>query len=233
MRRKEVKPLVTSRRRVWRQKISWARRMPIVSMSFSSLSFRSLSWRIECPWRNVSLNFGSWPGRDRRNRSRNAAEGRCWTSVCAFSSEDSDAECRVTITIPCFCKEETSTAIGVIKEKKKSDVQNWKKSKDKKSSKIQPAPVLVRMFWGRFRTRSDSIGHARGRFRTRSDSIGRASQRPWTRLDKWPDPVRSRPASDTFPDPSPESDSSRFVRSLNLPIVGLDSTDRIIAWSTV
>ena len=35
----------------------------------------------ECPWRNVSFNFGSWPGRDRRNRSRNAAEGRCWTSV--------------------------------------------------------------------------------------------------------------------------------------------------------
>ena len=117
-----------------------------------------------------------------------------------------------------FCKGETSTAIGMIKEKKKTDVQNWKKSKDKKSSKIQPAPVLVRMFWGRFRTRSDSIGHARGRLRTRSDSIGRASQRPWTRLDEWPDPVRSRPASDTFPDPSPESDSSRFVRSLNLPI---------------
>ena len=73
------------------------------------------------------------------------------------------------------------------------------------------------MFWGRFRTRSDSIRYARGRFRTRSDSIGRASQRPWTRLDEWPDPVRSKPASDTFPDPSPESDSSRFVRSLNLP----------------
>ena len=93
-------------------------------------------------------------------------------------------------------------------------VHEWEKSKDKKSSKIQPAPVLVKMFWGRFRTRSDSIKHARGRFRTRSDSIGRASQRPWTRLDEWPDPVRSRPASDTFPDPSPESDSSRFVRSL-------------------
>ena len=119
-----------------------------------------------------------------------------------------------------FCKEETSTAIGMIKEKKRLTCKTEKKSKDKKSSKIQPAPVLVRMFWGRFRTRSDSIGHARGRFRTRSDSIGRASQRPWTRLDEWPDPVRSRPASDTFPDPSPESDSSRFVRSLNLPIDG-------------
>ena len=189
-------------------------------MSFFSLSFRSLSWRIECPWRNVSFNFGSWPGRDRRNRSRMRRRGRCWTSVCAFSSEDSDAECRVTITIPFFCKGETSTAIGMIKEKKKRlTCKTEKKSKDKKSSKIQPAPVLVRMFWGRFRTRSDSIRHARGRFRTRSDSIGRASQRPWTRLDEWPDPVRSRPASDTFPDPSPESDSSRFVPSLNLPIV--------------
>ena len=52
-------------------------------------------WSLHAP-----LNFGSWPGRDRRNRSRNAAEGRCWTSVCAFSSEDSGAECRVTITIP-------------------------------------------------------------------------------------------------------------------------------------
>ena len=51
-----------------------------------------------------------------------------------------------------------------------------------------------------------------------SDSIGRASQRPWTRLDECPDPVGSRPAPDTFPDPSPESDSSRFARSLNLPI---------------
>ena len=120
-----------------------------------------------------------------------------------------------------FCKGETSTEIGMIKEEKKK--KDWraklKKSQKikKKSSKIQPAPVLVRMFWGRFRTRSDSIGHARGRLRTRSDSIGHASQRPWTRLDEWPDPVRSRPASDTFPDPSPESDSSRFVRSLNLP----------------
>ena len=50
-----------------------------------------------------------------------------------------------------------------------------------------------------------------------SDSIGRASQRPWTRLDECPDPVGSRPAPDTFPDPSPEPDSSRFARSLNLP----------------
>ena len=116
-----------------------------------------------------------------------------------------------------FCKEETSTAIGMIKEKKRLMCKTEKKSKDKKSSKIQPAPVLVRMLWGRFRTRSDSIGHARGRFRTWADSIGRASQRPWTRQDEWPDPVRSRQASDTFPDPSPESDSSRFVRSLNLP----------------
>ena len=47
-----------------------------------------------------------------------------------------------------------------------------------------------------------------------SDSIGRASQRPRTRLDECPDPVGSRPAPDTFPDPSPESDSSRFARSL-------------------
>ena len=44
-----------------------------------------------------------------------------------------------------------------------------------------------------------------------SDSIGRASQRPWTRLDECPDPVGSRPGPDTFPDPSPESDSSRFA----------------------
>ena len=50
-----------------------------------------------------------------------------------------------------------------------------------------------------------------------SDSIGRASQRPRTRLDECPDPVGSRPAPHTFPDPSPESDSSRFARSLNLP----------------
>ena len=55
-----------------------------------------------------------------------------------------------------------------------------------------------------------------------SDSIGRASQRPRTRLDECPDPVGSRPAPDTFPDPSPESDSSRFARSLNLPITTLD-----------
>ena len=52
-----------------------------------------------------------------------------------------------------------------------------------------------------------------------SDSIGHASQRPRTRLDECPDPVGSRPAPSTFPDPSPESDSSRFARSLNLPIV--------------
>ena len=52
-----------------------------------------------------------------------------------------------------------------------------------------------------------------------SDSIGRASQRPRTRLDECPDPVGSRPAPDTFPDQSPESDSSRFARSLNLPTV--------------
>ena len=55
-----------------------------------------------------------------------------------------------------------------------------------------------------------------------SDSIGRASQRPWTRLDECPDPVGSRPAPDTFPDPSPESDSSRFARSLNLASCLLD-----------
>ena len=56
-----------------------------------------------------------------------------------------------------------------------------------------------------------------GSFRTMSDSIGHASQRPWTRLDEWPDRIRSRSAPDTFPDPSPESDLSRFARSLNLP----------------
>ena len=43
-----------------------------------------------------------------------------------------------------------------------------KKSKGKKSLKVQPAPVLVRMFFflggGGVRTRSDSIGHARGFF---------------------------------------------------------------------
>ena len=50
-----------------------------------------------------------------------------------------------------------------------------------------------------------------------SDSIGRASQRPRTRLDECPDPVGSRPAPDTFPDPWPASDSSRFARSVNLP----------------
>ena len=54
-----------------------------------------------------------------------------------------------------------------------------------------------------------------------SDSIGRASQRPWTRLDECPDPVGSRPAPDTFPDPSSESDSSCFARSLNLPILSV------------
>ena len=54
-----------------------------------------------------------------------------------------------------------------------------------------------------------------------SDSIGRASQRPQTRLDECPDPVGSRPAPDTFPDLSPESDSSRFARSLNLPNEGV------------
>ena len=46
-----------------------------------------------------------------------------------------------------FCKGETSTVIGMIKEKKKRlTCKTEKKSKDKKSSKIQPAPVLVRMF---------------------------------------------------------------------------------------
>ena len=50
-----------------------------------------------------------------------------------------------------------------------------------------------------------------------SDSIGPASQRPRTRLDECPDPVGSRPAPDTFPDPSLEYESSRFARSLNLP----------------
>ena len=49
------------------------------------------------------------------------------------------------------------------------------------------------------------------------DSIGRASQKPRTRLDVCPDPIGSGPAPDTFPDPSPESDSSRLARSLNLP----------------
>ena len=117
--------------------------MPIVSMSIFSLSFRSLSWRIECPWRNVSFNFGSWPGWGRRSRSRNAAEGRC---MCVFvwrlgrwvSSDYNDSV---------FCKEETSTAIGMIKEKKKTDVQNWKKVKRKKSPRKSNPPQYL---WGCF-----------------------------------------------------------------------------------
>ena len=110
----------------------------IVSMSFFSLSFRILSWRIECPWRNVSFNFGSWPGRDRRKRSRNAAEGRCWTSVCAFSSEDSDAECRVTITIPCFARRKQVPQSAWSKKKK-----DWR-AKLKKSQKIKVLESLTR-----------------------------------------------------------------------------------------
>ena len=46
-------------------------------------------------------------------------------------------------------------------QRKKDWCAKEKQSKDKKSSKIHPASVLVRMFWGRFRTRSDSTGHAR------------------------------------------------------------------------
>ena len=37
---------------------------------------------------------------DREMRRRGDVE----TSVCAFSSEDSDAKCRVTITIPSFAR---------------------------------------------------------------------------------------------------------------------------------
>ena len=94
---------------------------------------------------------------------------------CAFSSEDSDAECRVTITIP-FSARVKQVPQSAWSKKKRLRCKTEKKSKDKKSSKIQPALVLVRMFWGRFRTRSDSIGHARGRFCTRSDSHARSSQ---------------------------------------------------------
>ena len=72
--------------------------------------------------------------------------------------------------------------------------------------------------------KSDGVKNKiKGKIWWESDSIGRASQRPRTRQDECPDPARSRPALDTFPDPSPESDSSRFACSLNIPI-GIHTT---------
>ena len=122
----------------------------IVSMSVFSLSFRSLSWRIECPWRNVSFNFGSLPGRDRRNRSRNAAEGRYWTSVCAFSSEDSDADCRVTITIPFFARRKQVPQSAWSKRKKDWCAKLKKSQKIKSPRKSNPPQYLWGCFEGVF-----------------------------------------------------------------------------------
>ena len=144
-------------------------------------------------WRLVVLYFGNWRGWVCWNRSRSAAEGRRSTSLCAFRSEE-----EFGLSVDWwfrFCEEETSTAISMIKEEK-TGVQ--------KIVLENPLhPRLVRMFWGRFRTRSDSIGLA--------------SQRPRTRENEWPDQVRSTPAPDTFPDSSLKLDSSRFARALNLP----------------
>ena len=137
----------------------------IVSVLFFSLSFRSLSWRIKCPWRKVSFNFGSWPRRDRRNRSRNAAEGRCWTSVCAFSSEDSDAECRVTITIPFFARRKQVPHRHDQRKKKKTDVQNWKKGQKIKSPrKCNPPQYLWGCFEGVFVRDLTRLGMREGVF---------------------------------------------------------------------
>ena len=45
------------------------------------------------------------------------------TSVCAFSSEESDAECRATITIPFFARRK-QVPQSHDQRKKKTDVQN-------------------------------------------------------------------------------------------------------------
>ena len=150
--KKEVKPLVTSRRRVWRQKNlvgkAHAYRLDVI---FFFLSFRSLSWRFECSWRNVYFNFGSWPGRDRRNRSRNAAEGRCWISACAFSSEqDLDAECRVTITIPFFERRKQVPQSAWSKKKKEWCAKLKKSQKIKCPRKSNPPQYLWGCFEGVF-----------------------------------------------------------------------------------
>ena len=98
------------------------------------------------------------------NRSRNAAEGRCWTSVCAFSSEDSDAECRVTINDSVFCKEETSTAIGMIKEKKRLTCKTEKSQKIKSPRKSNPPHYLWGCFEGVFVPDLTRLGMREGVF---------------------------------------------------------------------
>ena len=130
-----------------------------------SLSFRRLSWRIECQWRNVSFNFGSWPGRDRRNPSRNAAEGRCWTSVCAFSSEDSDAECRVTITIPFFARvKQVPQSAWSKKKKKRLTCKTEKSQKIKSPRKSNPPQYLWGCFEGVFVPDLTRLGMQEGVF---------------------------------------------------------------------
>ena len=175
--------------------------------------------------KKCSFNFGSWPGRDCRNRSRNAAQGRCWTSVC-------HGMCVFIRRLGRWVSSDYNDSVFLQGGNRYRNRHDQRKKKDwrvklKKSQKIKsprkskPPQYLWGCFDGVFVPDLTRLprGHARGRFRTRSDSIEHASQRPWSRLDEWTDPVRSRPASDTFPDPSPESDSSRFVRSLNLPNV--------------
>ena len=141
----------------------------------------------------------SWPGRDRRNWSRNAAEGRCWTSVCAFSSEDSDAECRVTITIPFFARRKQVLQSAWSKEKKDWRAKLKKSQKIKSPRKSNPPQYLWGCFEGVFVPDLTRLGMREGVFvpdLTRSGVRVRALGLVWTsgptRSDRDQHQTRSR-----------------------------------------
>ena len=76
----------------------------------------------------LAVDEDKFAGIDREMRRRKDVEPPY--VCCAFRSEqDSDSECQVTDD-SVFCKEETSTAIGMIKEKKKDRCAKENKSKD-------------------------------------------------------------------------------------------------------
>ena len=160
--RKEVKPLVTSCRRVWRQKMLLARHMPIASRCHFFL-FRSEAYHEELNvheelfFFTLTVDEDEFAEINREMRRREDVELR----YVRFDLNGTRTLSVKWLMIPFFALRKQAPQSVWSKKKR---LMCKKKSKDKKSSKIQPAPVLVRMFWGRFRTRSDSIGHARGHF---------------------------------------------------------------------